>query len=73
MTSPIRRQRLTPASGPALKTFGELKIGDEFFDPFCGEDFKKISDAQGECLTGGDACEGEVDDFEPNDRVQPAE
>lgn len=64
---------LQSASSEEAKQFGDLKIGDEFFDPFCGEAFKKISDTQAECLSGGDAFEGEVDDFEPDDRVQPAE
>lgn len=51
-------------------TFGDLSVGDQFFDPDCGEDFIKLSVSKALMLTGGAADDDEADEFEPTDSVQ---
>lgn len=53
------------------KAFGDLSVGDQFFDPDCGEDFVKLSDTTALMLTGGAADDDEADEFEAADSVQP--
>jgi len=51
-------------------TFYELRIGQRFFDADSGEFWTKTGPAAAVCDSGGDAFEGVVDEFHPNDVVE---
>lgn len=48
-----------------IVTFSDIEIGKEFFDPYCGDTFQKVSETQGKCV-----ITGELDDFDPADVVE---
>ena len=50
-------------------SFKLVPLGAEFFDPFSGEDWRKVSDSEAMCLTGGDAVAGGRDVFALEDQV----
>lgn len=54
-----------------FQSFGSLPINTNFFDHYSGESFTKISENSAVAISGGDAIEGEADNFALNDRVQP--
>jgi len=51
-------------------TFSDLNLGTVFFDPKSGETFEKTTGLHARCLAGGDAMEGDSDQFDSEDRVQ---
>ena len=49
-------------------TFGELVIGDRFFDPLSGDEWLKVDFTKAYQLTGTDRCG--LDDFEEFEEVE---
>lgn len=49
--------------------FADIAIGASFYDPFSGEEFLKVNDTTAKQITGGDAVEGEMADFQPDEEV----
>lgn len=49
--------------------FGNLEIGEEFFDPNSGEDWKKINENQASIISGGDYLIGKIDTFQLDDEI----
>lgn len=47
-------------------TFGDLAVGDKFFDPYCGESFVKTTDECGYMFS-----EDAVAVFKPEEEVVP--
>lgn len=50
-----------------MTSFANVQIGDKFFDPVSGEFFIKLTETTASCESGGDALEGEVESFDPNE------
>lgn len=57
-------------SDKKLLKFSEVPEGKRFYDPSCGEYFKKLNDAEAVFLTGGDFYEGGVTQFLMDDTVE---
>jgi hypothetical protein len=51
-------------------TFGDLNLGTIFFDPQSGETWEKSSGLHAICRSGGDALEGNSDEFDRDAHVQ---
>lgn len=53
--------------------FKELKIGQKFFDPECGDCFEKVSETEALMIDGtfaGEAADHAPDKFDPDDVVE---
>lgn len=53
--------------------FKDIEIGQEFFDPECGDCFKKISDTEALMTSGtfaGEAEDHAPDTFDPDETVE---
>lgn len=56
-------------NGPRQVLFKDVPIGAEFFDPDCGEDFRKVSATQAEML-GPMFGDGSLDTFGADELVE---
>ncbi|MEJ8837577.1 hypothetical protein [Ramlibacter sp. AN1133] len=54
---------------PDLRRFGDLAVGDWFFDGDSGEEYVKSGNGSARFLTGGDAFEGSEATFQPGEVV----
>ena len=52
--------------------FCQVNIGDQFYDPYSGEYFRKISNTHAEFMSGGDYFGNQPCDFEQNEEVENA-
>lgn len=57
------------ASPVVARRFDSVAVGEAFFDPKAGEQFRKVDATSAECLSGGDALTGIRDTFAPDDVV----